>query len=131
MAGAQDSIPWRTDSPSSVSIERVVGGDLIVSYDNQSGFDLGCYSYVGPRAMVQALYDAHVTSGLVEDGPQLPPGAEDEISDAVAAGQWASGFFGSEVGESGPVTFLDFDEDAGGTPLAPVIHGDLRIAGRK
>lgn len=113
VASAQMVIDWKIDSPSAVFVERLGDGNLIVSYDNQSGRQLYCYSYIGPRVMVEALYDGHVESGLVYPGPQIPEGDWPEIEDAINAGQWAPGFFAVDPGESGPVTFLHTGDEGG------------------
>lgn len=121
IAGAQGSVDWTTDSPSSVSIERGDDGDLVVSYDNQSGENLLCYAYIGPRGMVDGLYDAHVAAGLVEGQGQLPDGADVIIAPAALQGQWAVGAFVAEVGSTGPVVFglPEFDESVGDVVWVP------------
>lgn len=112
IAGAQASVPWTTGSPSSASIDRDDDGDLVVSYDNQSGKELFCYAYIGPRAMVDGLFDAHVEAGLVDDQGQLPEGADSIIAPAAAEGQWAVGAFIAGGESAGPVVFgtIEYDE---------------------
>lgn len=64
MASAQNSIDWRLDSPSRVSVERDEGGELVLSYDNRSGHDLLCHAYIGVPRTVQNLYDVHARWGV-------------------------------------------------------------------
>ena len=111
MAGAQASVDWTTDSPSSVSIERDGDGDLVVSYDNNSGEGLLCYAYIGPRGMVEELYDLHVEAGLVDNLQQLPEGAEAVIVPAAEDGQWAVGAYFAAEGSAGPVEFGVYEYD--------------------
>lgn len=104
-AGAQDSIPWTLNSPSTVTVERGEGGEIVLSYDNRSGHDLLCYAYVGTPKTVENIYGANVKWGFRGRLNVIaPPSDIGVIGFELGNGRGDVVAFAPTVGASGPVT---------------------------
>lgn len=115
MAGAQNSDDWRLDSPSTVSVHRDAGGELVLSYDNRSGHDLLCHAYIGVPRTVQNLYEVHVRWGLPSRLKVIADQSDiGVIGHELSVGRGDVATFAPADGDSGPVTFLQSEEGEGG-----------------
>lgn len=108
IASAQNSIVWRLDSPSTVSVERDESGELVLSYNNRSGHDLYCHAYIGVPRTVRNLYDVNVRWGV-------------PIRLKVIADQSDIGVIGHEmsIGRGDVVEFATADGASGPVVTAP------------
>lgn len=104
MASAQNSIAWRLDSPSRVSVERDGSGELVLTYDNRSGHDLPCQAYIGVPRTVQNLYDVQVRWGLTSHFKVIADQSDiGVIGHELAIGRGDVVTFAPAAGASGPV----------------------------
>lgn len=114
-ANAQNSIDWSLDSPSTVSVERDEGGEIVLSYDNRSGHDLLCGAYIGTPKTVQHLYEVHVRWGFPgRVGPIADQSDIGVIGYELSIGRGDTVRFAPADGASGPVAFVDWEEGEGG-----------------
>ena len=127
LAGAQDSIPWTLDSPSTVTVERGQGGEIVLSYDNRSGHDLLCGAYVGTPETVQHLHEVHVRWGFPgRIGPIASQADIGVIGHELSIGRGDTAAFAPADGASGPVAFVrEVDGENGGVVLVPAPPPEL------
>ncbi|GLB65296.1 hypothetical protein NCCP2495_31760 [Dietzia sp. NCCP-2495] len=102
-AGAASAEPLGPviDGPSSVEVEIDAVGELVVSYDNQSGLDLTCFVVVSTYEVAYEMFE-FLSGG--EPNAELPDYAQEMIDEAMGNGVYTVGAFTVPEGASGPVT---------------------------
>lgn len=102
-AGAASAEPLGPviDGPSSVEVEIDAVGELVVSYDNQSGLALSCVAFVSTEEVAHEHFYL-----LTDEEPSstMPDYAQEMIDEAMGNGVYTVGAFTVPEGASGPVT---------------------------